>query len=149
MVPFANRMWYHFPYQYGTIFPINMVPFSIAIWYHILLGFRPYWKWIRLICLFKIILFQSQKGYGYFACWELNQKDMRPSTTCWETRRTRRKKDCMWGFNTMNTRRCVALFVTQGLRPRKANASAKHVKDCMWGGNHCFSFARYAHCIEC
>ena len=37
------------------------------------------------------------------------------------------------GNNTMNTRRCVALFVTQGLRPRKANASAKHVKGCRWG----------------
>ena len=44
------------------------------------------------------------------------------------------------GNNTMNTRRCVALFVTQGLRPRKANASAKHVKvwlrhggECKWG----------------
>jgi hypothetical protein len=40
----------------------------------------------------------------------------------------------------MNTRRCVDLFVTQGLRPRKANASAKHVKvwlrhggECKWG----------------
>ena len=32
------------------------------------------------------------------------------------------------GNNTMNTRRCIELFVTQGLRPRKANASAKHVK---------------------
>ena len=30
-------------------------------------------------------------------------------------------------LNTKNTRRCDALFVTQGLRPRKANASAKHV----------------------
>ncbi len=33
----------------------------------------------------------------------------------------------------MNTRRCVDLFVTQGLRPRKANASAKHVKICQCG----------------
>ena len=37
------------------------------------------------------------------------------------------------GINTINTRRCVELFVTLGLRPRKANASAKHVKDCRWG----------------
>ena len=36
------------------------------------------------------------------------------------------------GINTINTRRCVELFVTLGLRPRKANASAKHVKDYRW-----------------
>ena len=30
-------------------------------------------------------------------------------------------------FNTGNARRCVELFVTLGLRPRKANASALHV----------------------
>ena len=44
-----------------------------------------------------------------------------------------KEKDCMWGNNTKNTRRCVELFVTLGLRPRKANASAKHVKGYRWG----------------
>ncbi len=39
----------------------------------------------------------------------------------------------VWRNNTINTRRCVELFVTRGLRPRKANASAKHVKGCRWG----------------
>ena len=66
MVPFTKRIWYHFPWQYGTIFSINMVPFSITIWYHILFGFRPYWKTVRLRPVFKISLFQSQKGYSYF-----------------------------------------------------------------------------------
>ena len=33
----------------------------------------------------------------------------------------------MW-FLTLETLGCVELFVTLGLRPRKANASAKHVK---------------------
>ena len=48
------------------------------------------------------------------------------------------------GNNTMNTRRCVDLFVTQGLRPRKANASAKHVKGCRWGIFHeSHDLARY------
>ena len=31
---------------------------------------------------------------------------------------------------TLETLGCVELFVTLGLRPRKANASAKPVKDC-------------------
>ena len=64
MVPFTNRIWYHFPYQYGTIFSFNMVPFSIAIWYHILSRFRPYRKSIRPIVIFKISLFHLQKGYS-------------------------------------------------------------------------------------
>ena len=34
------------------------------------------------------------------------------------------------GNNTKNTKRCVELFVTLGLRPQKAYASAKHVQDC-------------------
>ena len=124
MVPFTNRIWYHFPYQYGTIFPINMVPFSIAIWYHILLGFRPYWKSIRLSPVSKISLFQSQKGFSCFA------PVVREGF--WSPRITRktRKRTASVGNNTMNTRRCVDLFVTQGLRPRKANASATYVK--MW-----------------
>ena len=65
-----------------------------------------------------------------------NHRDMRPSTTCWERRRITQKgaaRRTARGINTINTRRCVELFVTLGLRPRKANASAKHVNDCMWG----------------
>ena len=41
-----------------------------------------------------------------------------------------------------NTRRCVELFVTLWLRPRKAYASAKHVKDCQRAGLHVFFYAR-------
>ena len=30
MVPFTNRIWYHFLHQYGTIFYRNMVPYSFT-----------------------------------------------------------------------------------------------------------------------
>ena len=125
MVSFTIWIWYHFPRQYGTIFSFKMVPFSIAIWYHILLGFRPYWKSRLLICLFKISLFQSQKGYGCFTP-VVRGRFWSPR----KNRKRRQKRSVSVGNNTMNTRRCVDLFVTQGLRPRKANASAKHVKGC-------------------
>ena len=91
MVPFTNRIWYHFPRQYGTIFSFNMVPFSSAIWYHILFGFRLYWKSIRLRPVFKISLFLLQKGFSCFVCGFRNHRDMRPSTTCWERRRMTQK----------------------------------------------------------
>ena len=45
-----------------------------------------------------------------------------------------KRMHCQCGVNTTNTRRCVALFVTLGLRPRKANASAKRM--------HCQDFYR-------
>ena len=43
-------------------------------------------------------------------------------------RASAKRMHCQVGFNTTNTRRCVALFVTLGLRPRKSNASAKHMR---------------------
>ena len=43
-------------------------------------------------------------------------------------RASTKRMRCQCGLNTMNTKRCVALFVTLGLRPRKANASAKRVR---------------------
>ena len=46
-------------------------------------------------------------------------------------------------FNTGKARRCVELFVTLELRPRKANASAKHVKALHVVFHESHSLARY------
>ena len=123
MVPYFNRKWYHFSYQYGTIFSFNMVPFSPAIWYHILLGFSPYWKTVRLRPVFKISLFLFQKGFSYFACGFRNHK----------IHQIHQKRLSAWRVTPSEWRVKIhhSSFIihhSNGLRPRKANASAKHMK---------------------
>ena len=67
-------------------------------------------------------------------CWLVLLRSV-TSTARIFTAKTQREACAMpGGFNATNTRRCVALFVTLGLRPRKANASAKRM--------HCQNFYR-------
>ena len=64
-----------------------------------------------------------------------------PSAPWMLARASTKRMRCPCGLNTMNTRRCVALFVTLGLRPRKANASSEMCKHCQCG----FRYLREAH----
>ena len=103
-----------------------MVPFSSAK--------RAFFKIKEAMIQFQYKPFSFSKRLWLFCMLGIKPEDMRPSTKCWEIHR-RRRKALRAGLHvvlTLEALGCVALFVTQGLRPRKANASAKHVKDCMY-----------------
>ena len=97
-----------------------MVPFSLAIWYHILIQYGT-------------IFYRDMVPYSFEGSPLLKIKATHMPFQNKPFSSSKRLFFFFRGINTINTRRCVELFVTLGLRPRKANASAKHVKNCRWG----------------